>query len=73
MLPFCFGKVQELSFKTDHLWPGISVVSTGQVRVLCAYGHDHTQACDKKDPATGLCIDILTGADLARISDESSG
>ena len=29
--------------------------------MLCAYGHDHTQACDKKDPATGLCIDILTG------------
>ena len=42
----------------------------GKVRVLCAYGHDHTQACDKKDPATGLCIDILTGADSAWSSDE---
>ena len=32
----------------------------GKVKVLCAYGHDHTQACDKKDEK-GLCIDILTG------------
>ena len=37
--------------------------------MLCAYGHDHTQACDKKDPTTGLCIDILTGADSATGND----
>ncbi|CAJ1447551.1 unnamed protein product [Effrenium voratum] len=32
----------------------------GKVKVLCAYGHDHTQACDMKDPS-GLCVDILSG------------
>lgn len=31
-----------------------------KVKVLCAYGHEHTQGCEKKDKS-GMCIDILTG------------
>ena len=32
----------------------------GKVKVLCAYGHDHNQKCDKKDE-NGLFIDVLSG------------
>lgn len=32
----------------------------GKVKVLCAFGHEHTQACNQKDES-GVCIEILTG------------